>query len=323
MDFSILGPLEVRANGRSLPLGGPRQRALLAILLLNANRVVSRDRLVEELWEEQPEAPGRALNVQVSRLRKALSVEDHGESLLVTQPPGYLLRVEADELDLDRFERLVGEGQEALRRGDPERAAARLREALALWRGRPLADLEFEPFARLEVERLEELRLTALEDRIEAELALGGHAALVGELETLIAEHPLRERMRSQLMLALYRSGRQAEALEAYDSARTLLVEQLGLEPSPALAELQQAILRQEGALEAQPSGPKGAVLEAKPPEAPPGQARRPGPDSAGPSAPVAAMQEATPFPGAIFFAAGPGCSRRSASSRPSRSRSS
>ena len=207
MEFRILGPLEVRSNGQSLPLGGPKQRAVLALLLLGANRVVSRERLIAELW---PDAPGRdsehALTLQISRLRKALSAAGDGGERVVTRAPGYVLRVERDELDLDRYERLVAAGRTALEAGDAESAVARLRAAESLWRGRPLADLEFEPFARLDVERLEELRLAALEERIEAELATGRHHQLVPELEGLVAEHPLRERLRAQLMRATMRA---------------------------------------------------------------------------------------------------------------------
>jgi DNA-binding SARP family transcriptional activator/DNA-binding beta-propeller fold protein YncE len=252
MEFRILGPLDVRSDGRSLPLGGPKQRAVLALLLLSANRVVSRDRLIEELWPDQVGAAAdHALRLQISRLRKALSVAGDGKSRLVTRSPGYLFRVEARELDLASFERLVGEGRNALERGDAELAAARLREAESLWRGRPLADLEFEPFVRIDVERLEELRLAALEDRIEADLALGRHADLAGELDALVARHPLRERLRAQLMRALYRSGRQADALRAYGEARQHLVDELGIEPGPALRQLQQAVLEHDPGLDA------------------------------------------------------------------------
>jgi peptide/nickel transport system substrate-binding protein len=267
MEFRILGPLEIRANGASLPPGGPRQRALLALLLLNANRVVSRDRLADELTsDERPELRDHALRVQVSRLRKALGA---GKSRVVTQAPGYLIRVAPGELDFQRFEELLAEGRGAAGDGDFESAAQLLREAGSLWRGRPLADLEFEPFARLEIERLEELRLGAIEERVDVELALGRHASLVPELEALVAEHPLRERSRAQLMLALYRSGRQAEALSAYRAAREHLVADLGLEPGPELRALEEAILRHDGALAA-PQGAKAAVVVAPPPPPPP-----------------------------------------------------
>jgi DNA-binding SARP family transcriptional activator len=235
MEFRILGPLEVIEGGQSLPLGGARQRALLALLLTRPNEVVSTDRLIDELWGTEP--PRTALNTvqyYVSQLRKLL-----GAGRIMTRPPGYAIRTERGELDLQRFELL-------LERGDAEALA----EALSLWRGAALADFVYEPFAREEIARLEELRLVAHEWRISADLELGRHAELVGELEQLIALHPLRERLRGQLMLALYRSGRQAEALAAYKDARKTLVEELGIEPGPALHELERAILRQDPALE-------------------------------------------------------------------------
>jgi predicted ATPase/DNA-binding SARP family transcriptional activator len=252
MDFRILGPLEVSANGERLALGGPKQRALLAILLLNADRVVSRDRLIEALWaEEPPRAARHAVEVNVSRLRKALGASNAGDSALVTRAPGYVLHVEPGELDLQRFERLLAEGRRARADGEPERAADALRDAESQWRGRPLADLEYEPFARVDIERLEELRLVAIEERIEAELALGRDGELVSELRQLTREHPWRERLHAQLMLALYRSGRQADALEAFGRAREVLVEQLGIEPGAELADLHQAMLVQDRTLDA------------------------------------------------------------------------
>jgi DNA-binding SARP family transcriptional activator len=251
MEFRILGPLEVYAAGQAVPLGGTKQRALLAVLLLNANRVVSVDRLIDELWGEQPPATAsHTIQVYVSQLRKVLGAGD----VLVTRSPGYLLRVEPDQLDLHRFERDLEEGRRALNEGDPRAAAARLRKALELWRGEALADFSFEPFAQAAISRLEELRLVAVEERIEADLALGRHAELVGELSSVVAAHPLRERPRAQSMLALYRAGRQAEALRAYQDARTVLVEQLGIDPSPALQELEKAILNQEASLALAPA---------------------------------------------------------------------
>ena len=253
MDFRILGPLEVADNGREPVIARGKQRALLAILLLHANEVVSSDRLIEELWGEQPPASAaKSLQVHVSRLRKAL--EDCSDRV-VTRPNGYLLHVEAGELDLDRCERLAHQGREALATDNPGRAAEQLREALALWRGPPLADFAFDSFAQPEIGRLEELRLALLEDRIEADLSSGQHAELVGELEALVGEHPLRERLRRQVVLALYRSGRQADALEAYRAARETLNEELGLEPTPALRELEQAILNHDASLRA-PAAP-------------------------------------------------------------------
>ncbi len=250
LEFRILGPLEVRLNGAPVRVGGPKQRALLAVLLCNANRVVSRDQLIDELLSDQPTGSAEhVLHVQVSRLRKALADGDP-QSRLLARPPGYLLRVEDGELDLHTFEQRVADGRHALEHGDPGRAAVLLSEAESLWRGRPLADLEFEPFARFEVQRLEACRLAVVEDRIEAELALGRHAALCPELEQLVAEHPLRERLRGQLMLALYRSGRQAEALETYHAGRSLLAKELAVEPGPQLKQLQLAVLGQDTALD-------------------------------------------------------------------------
>ena len=242
MEFRILGPLEVVEDGHALALGGARQRALLTLLLTRANEVVSTDRLIDELWgESAPKTAGNALQYHVSRLRKQLGPTHP----IVTREPGYLIRVGPDELDLLRFERLVEEAQ----RSSPDVVSGLLREALGLWRGDALADVAHESFAQAEVHRLEELRLVALERRIDADLELGHDAELVAELEALAREHPLRERLRAQLMLALYRSGRQAEALEVYRDARRLLLDELGIEPSPALSELEGAILRQEAGL--------------------------------------------------------------------------
>ena len=242
MEFRILGPLEVVEGNRPLQLGGLRQRAVLAILLLHANQVVGSDRLIDEVWgEAPPETAVNTLQVYVSQLRKALGAE-----VLLTRAPGYLLHVETNEFDLRRFERLLDEAQAA----EPALAAEKLRAALALWRGPALADFAYEAFAQTAIARLEELRLAALERRIDADLALGRHADVVGELEALAAEHPLSERLHGQLMLALYRSGRQAEALEVYQSARRALIDQLGIEPNPSLRELEQAILRQENSLD-------------------------------------------------------------------------
>jgi DNA-binding SARP family transcriptional activator/ABC-type branched-subunit amino acid transport system substrate-binding protein/streptogramin lyase len=233
MHFRILGPLEVWADGHELQLGAGRQRALLTLLLLHANEVVPSDRLIDELWGERPPATAsKVVQGYVSQLRKALA-----EDVLVTRPPGYLLRVDAT--DAREFERLVDEAQGQ----EPAEAARTLRRALELWRGPPLADFEYENWAQAEIARLEELRLEAVEDRIDAELQLGRHAQLVPELESLAAAHPLRERVRGQLMLALYRSGRQAEALDEYAEARRQLVGELGIEPGLDLQELQRRIL--------------------------------------------------------------------------------
>jgi DNA-binding SARP family transcriptional activator len=247
MEFRILGPLEVWDGGSEVSVGGPKPRALLAVLLLHPNEVVPTDRLIDELWgEDSPEHAAAALRVNVSRLRKALP-----QDVLTTRSPGYVIRVEPDALDLHRFERLVDEGRSLHARGLPAGASERLREALSLWRGPALGDFAYESFAQAAIARLEEIRLAAIELRIDADLALGRHDELVGELEALVAEHPLRERLRSCLMTALYRSGRQAEALAAYQDARRALVDELGIEPSGELQELERAILRQDRALEA------------------------------------------------------------------------
>jgi DNA-binding SARP family transcriptional activator len=246
MRFRILGPLEVEGDGGEIRLGGPKPRALLALLLLHRNEVVPADRLIDELWgEDSREGGPGALRVNVARLRKELP-----EGVLTTRSPGYVVRVEAGELDLDRFERLVDEGRELLARGLAADASQRLREALSLWRGAALADFAYESFAQPAIARLDEIRLAANELRIDADLALGRHDELVGELEALVAEHPLRERLRGSLMTALYRSGRQAEALDTYQNARRTLVDELGIEPGPGLQELERAILRQDPTLD-------------------------------------------------------------------------
>ena len=254
MEFRVLGPLELWDEGGEVSLSGPKPRALLAVLLLHANEVVPTDRLIDELWgEDSPDDAAAALRVNVSRLRKALP-----RDVLTTRSPGYLVRVEPDELDLHRFERLVDEGRGLLARGLAADASARLRDALSLWRGPALADFAYESFAQAAIARLEEIRLAALELRIEADLALGRHDELVAELEALVAEHPLRERLRRYLMTALYRSGRQAEALDAYQDARRALVDELGIEPGAALQELERAILRQDPALALEAPAPAG-----------------------------------------------------------------
>jgi DNA-binding SARP family transcriptional activator len=249
LDFRILGPLEVRLRGQAVDLGGPKPRALLAVLLLHAGRVMSADRLIDELWGEAPPKSARhLLHVYVSSLRKALARASAGP--LVSRTPGYVLEIEVGSLDAGRFERLLEDGRRLLVAEDAPRAAEALRSALQLWRGPALADFTYAPFAQAEIARLEELRVIGIEERIEAELALGRHVELVGELERLVAEDPLRERPRGQLMLALYRCGRQAEALEAYQTARRVLVDELGIEPGTALQQLQQAILRHDLELE-------------------------------------------------------------------------
>ena len=230
MEFRILGPLEVVDQGRLVKLGGAKQRSLLAFLLLHPNEVVSRDRLIDELWGDQPpETAATAVQVHVSQLRKAL-----GHDVIVTQSPGYLIRIQDGEVDLQRFERSVAASQDA----PAAEASDLLSEALVLWRGPPLAELDA-PFARAAGLRLEEQRLAALEQRIDADLAEGRHAQLVHELEALVREHPLRERLRGQLMLALYRSGRQAHALDVYRTGQRLLDEELGLQPGEELRRLE------------------------------------------------------------------------------------
>src|SRR4051812_40953190 len=247
MEFRILGSLDVRADAGPVALAGAKPRALLAMLLLHANEPVSTDRLAIALWgEDAPTGAAKTIQVHVSRLRRALGQSD----LLATTAAGYELRVLPGELDADRFEQLAIEGHRALADGTPERAAHVLREALSLWRGPALADVRFEAFAQAEIGRLEEERLAALEARAESDLALGRHAELAGELQQLVAAHPLRERLHGQLMLSLYRSGRQADALQAYRDARDALVAQLGLEPGPELSALERAILAHDPTLE-------------------------------------------------------------------------
>jgi DNA-binding SARP family transcriptional activator/sugar lactone lactonase YvrE len=246
LGFRVLGPFEVSEGGRPLDVGAGKQRALLALLLLRAGEVVSTDGLIDALWGERPppSAPN-SIHIYVSRLRRAL-----GNGRLETRGHGYVLRLEAEELDLGRFERLLVEGRELLASGDATRAAETLRAALALWRGPPLSDFASEEFAQGDIARLEELRLSALEERIEADLGVGRHRKLVPELDSLVREHPLRERLRAQLMLALYGSGRQAEALETYQQARRTMREELGLEPGRTLQVLERAILRQDADLD-------------------------------------------------------------------------
>jgi DNA-binding SARP family transcriptional activator/class 3 adenylate cyclase len=258
MDFRLLGPLEVFHDHVSVRIAAGKQGALLAILLLNANRTASREQLIDSLWgEDVPESAQKMVQIQVSQLRKALP-----EPRLHTRQPGYVLEVREGELDVARFERAVADARRALAQGDPENATELLGQALALWRGPALAEFS-EPFARHEGARLEELRLAAVELRIEAELALGHQRNVVGELETLIAQHPLRERLRSQHMLALYRSGRHAEALASYQTFRRALADQLGIEPSASLRELERLMLQQDRSLELPPRTEARAVMPA------------------------------------------------------------
>ena len=248
--FRILGPLEVAGEDGPLHLGGAKQRALLALLTLNAGRVVATDTLVDQLWGEQPPRTAvTSLQNFVSQLRKLL-----GSETVKTRSPGYLLQIDRNDVDAFRFERMLGE----VKGLSPADRSTRLSEALAMWRGPPLADFAFEAFAQAEIRRLEELYAVAVEERIEADLELGRHGGLIGELEALVSDHPLRERLRGQLMVALYRSGRQAEALHAYHDARHALVEELGVEPGRPLRELFSAILRHDAALE--PNGGEAAA---------------------------------------------------------------
>ena len=248
MEFGLLGPLEVLRDGRPVEVAGARQRALLAVLLLRARQVVPADRLLEDVWgDDQPAAGATALRVRLSQLRKALAPD--GE-LIVTRAPGYLADVGPAQLDLHRFERFARDGDHALARGEAAVAADALGEALALWRGPALADFAYEPFAQGPIRRLEELRMAAREQLVAAQLALGRHAHVLGELEALVAEHPLRERLWAHLMLALYRSGRQADALDAYRRARRVLSEEVGLEPAAELQALERRILHQDPGLD-------------------------------------------------------------------------
>jgi YVTN family beta-propeller protein len=279
MDYRILGAFEVRVGDRLVGLGGEKPRALLAILLLHRNEVVSADRLIDDLWGESP--PGtalRTLQAYVSRLRKALDSNDASAAeeresvraanggILLTRGRGYVLEVAPGELDLERFRELAERGGDALAARRHEEAATVLSEALRIWRGPPLAEFEYEPFAQAVIAQLEELHLAVVEDRVEADLALGRARELVGELRDLVARHPLRERLRGQLMLAMYRSGRQAEALEAYQEFRRGLSEELGLEPGPAIQQLELAILARDPTLGPSPrAGAPGALPTAAP----------------------------------------------------------
>jgi DNA-binding SARP family transcriptional activator len=242
MQARILGSFQLEEGGRRILLGGARQRAVLVSLLLHANEVVPSEQLLVDLWgEDSPPSAANSLQAAISRLRRALPA-----GRLITRGPGYVLRIFPEELDVSQFEQLVSEGREALTAGAAEQAARTLRQALSLWQGPALADFRYDPFAQAEIVRLEELHLTCLEERIEADLALGLASVLVAELRRLVSEHPVRERLRGQLMLALYRDGRQAEALEVYREFRSVLRDELGLDPSPQLRELETAILRHD-----------------------------------------------------------------------------
>jgi DNA-binding NarL/FixJ family response regulator/DNA-binding winged helix-turn-helix (wHTH) protein len=249
VEYRILGPLEVFDEGEAVPLRRLKERLVLAVLLLHANDFVPRERLIDELWGESPPPTAKkAVNVYVSQLRKVLA--RNGRDPITTAEGGYRLDVDDERLDVARLQQLLSAARERVSAGELEAAADVLREALALWRGPTLAGLLLESHGREEVAQLDELRVTALMDRIDCDLALGRHEQVLGELHVLVGEHPLRERLHAQLMLALYRADRQAEALEAYQQARAVLVEELGIEPSPGLQRLQKGILAQDPALE-------------------------------------------------------------------------
>ena len=260
VEFRILGPLEVLRDGRAVEPGSPKQRALLLNLLVHHGQVVSRDRLIDDLWAGSPPATGLGvLQNYVSQLRKAL-----GSGAVVTRGPGYVLEVDPADLDSVRFERLVEAAGAALRAGDPAEAVEAVRRGLALWRGPALVDVAGEPFAGAEIARLSELRAAAVETELEAELAAGRHRDVIGKFEALLAEYPLRERLWWLLVLALYRSGRQADALRAYQRARARLRDELGIDPGAELRDLESAVLRQDPALDWRPperrarTGPPG-----------------------------------------------------------------
>jgi DNA-binding SARP family transcriptional activator len=282
MEFRILGPLEVAEHGSRLNVGRGKERSVLAILLLHANEVISSDRLIEELWGDEPPATAvKSVQVYVSRLRKTLASAGSGGSpdgVLLTRGRGYTLRVEPGQLDAESFEQGLTQAERSLAVGAPEEASETLRRVLALWRGPALADFVYEPFAELEIARLEALRLVAIEQRITADLQLGRHAAVVPELDTLVARHPLRERFWEQLMLALYRSGRQTEALQAYRRARHVLVEEAGLEPGEPLRTLERAILAHDPALASPPATGKPWKRAEDDASTAPAGARRPRP---------------------------------------------
>jgi DNA-binding SARP family transcriptional activator len=251
-EFRLLGPVEAVVAGKPVRLAAAKPRALLALLLLHRNEVVPTERLIDDLWGDDPPARAtKTLQVYVSQLRKEL-----GANRLVTRPPGYELRVAEGELDLDRFGALAAAARGELARGNAGVAAAGLRDALALWRGPALREFRAEPFAEGAAHRLDDMRLAALEDRLHAELEAGAAAAVIPDLEALVDAEPLRDRPRELLMLALYRSGRQAEALELFRRTRELYVNELGIEPGPSLRELERAMLRQDPALKAKSPSP-------------------------------------------------------------------
>ena len=260
--FRVLGAVEAWTDEQQLMLGGRQQVVLLAFLLLHANHAVSADEVTDAVWGSKRDGASKRLHMGVFRLRKALAPLD-GEDAprLRTVRGGYLLAVGSGELDAEVIAGRVRDGRHALEDGDPKRASALLAEALELWRGPPLADVAFEDFARAEIRHLEELRLVALESKIDADLQLGRHLELAAELEALLAQHPTRERIAGQLMIALYRSGRQADALDVYQRTRAQLADELGLEPGPALKALQTQVLEQDRGLDS--PVPWGTVMRA------------------------------------------------------------
>ncbi len=274
MDFDILGPFAVRdREGAVIPVPGGRERSLLALLLIHRGEVVSSDRIVDALWGERaPGTAGKAVQGYVSHLRRLLEPGEQ-DAVLLTRPPGYVLRTVDETVDAARFERLAGDGRRALEDGSAAEAARILDEALAIWRGPALAEFAFEDFARDEIRRLDDMRLSATEDRFESLLRLGRHGEISGQLDALVAAHPLRERLRGQSMLALYRSGRQSEALQTYRDGRRLLAGELGLEPGPELQRLERAILAQDPALEV--AAPATPSARQDGPEVEPPPARR------------------------------------------------
>ena len=276
MDFRLLGPLEVCSDGEPIVLAGPKQRAILTILLLNANQVVPRARLLAEVWGERAPGSEHSLDVHISRLRKALALSGEGNAL-IRRGRGYLLCVEEGALDLVRFEQRIAAGQQALAEGRPAAAVGLLNDGLGLWRGAPLAEFADHAFAAAELGRLKELRLAALEARVDADLALGHEAAITGDLESLINANPYRERFRAQLMLALYRAGRQAEALAVYADTRRLLIDELGIEPGEQLRALHGAVLAQDPGLRPAGSAWNESAGTGRPRIMPPGTPRRPG----------------------------------------------
>jgi DNA-binding SARP family transcriptional activator len=274
VEYRILGPLEVADESGAVALGTVKERLVLAVLLLHSNEVVSRDRLIDELWGESPPPTAKkAVNVYVSKLRRTLT--HNGADPIQTVAGGYRLSIDADQLDSTQVQQLLTRARESASAGELDTASELFRQALALWRGRTLAGLELESAGRHEIEQLEELRLTALMDRIDCDLALGRHEQLIGELNRLVSEYPLRERLRAQQMLALYRADRQAEALDAYQHARQTLVDELGIDPSEALQRLQRGILAHDPALEIPTgvgarNGPAAQPLPAAEPSQPP-----------------------------------------------------